>query len=276
METYQFNNLSITLDKQGSREFSKVSYPIRYGRFSEIKTPDYVFQFNLNGEIKYIQGRSQSWPHPVEWLKRTVANDWVYYSTGGYTSVYDSFGEYYIPCRELLEFVAESAYKYFEFERSNLKGAWLFLFGSAESIINSEEALFESLNSLPFYTYINIGLESADPITLTVLKKPITVRMINEAFSRMLEINRKYEKVEVTANFIFGNNLPGSHLNSFFELNRSRLNCFYSKGAIYFSPLINGMAKDGGSNGTRGILRKFYKIKVLSHLPTFIYLIQRL
>ena len=102
METNQFNNLSITLDKEGSREFTKVSYPIRYGRFSEIKTPDYVFQFNLNGEIKYIQGRSRSWPHPVEWLKRTVANDWIYYSSGGYTGVYDSFGEYYIPCLSYL------------------------------------------------------------------------------------------------------------------------------------------------------------------------------
>ena len=429
METYQFNNLKITLDKQGSREFTKVSYPIRYGHFSEIKTPDYVFQFNLNGEIKYLQGRSRSWPYPVEWLKRTMANDWVYYSSGGYTGVYDSFGEYYIPClsypsnsiiggnpfeeaavrsaiesfhellaeikalisssipqnlkdflilvskndenalrlkalklhdliggklsvlppdtrhvdyevipvivadgclyncgfcrvksgsdfasrtkkeiitqiknlknflaqdiknynavflgqhdalyagRELLEFAAESAYEILELERSYLRGSWLFLFGSAESIINSEEALFESLNSLPFYTYINIGLESADPITLSVLKKPITVEMIDEAFSRMLEINRRYEKIEVTANFIFGSDLPESHLSSFFELNGSRLDHFYSKGAIYFSPLINGIAKDGRSNSTRGILRKFNEVKILSHLPTFIYLIQRL
>jgi hypothetical protein len=429
METYQFNDLKITLDKQGSREFTKVSYPIRYGHFSEIKTPDYVFQFNLNGEIKYIQGRSRSWPHPVEWLKRTMANDWAYYSSGGYTGVYDYFGEYYIPClsypsnsiiggnpfeevavrsaiesfhellaeikalisssipqnlkdflifvskndenalrlkacklhdliggklsvlppdtrhvdyevipvivadgclyncgfcrvksgsdfssrtkkeiitqiknlknflaqdlrnynavflgqhdalyagRELLEFAAERAYEIFELERSYLRGSWLFLFGSAESIINSEEALFESLNSLPFYTYINIGLESADPITLSVLKKPITVEMIDEAFSRMLEINRRYEKIEVTANFIFGSDLPESHLSSFFELNGSRLDHFYSKGAIYLSPLINGMAKDGGLNNTRGILRKFNEVKILSHLPTFIYLIQRL
>ena len=429
METYQFNNLKITLDKQGSREFTKVSYPIRYGHFSEIKTPDYVFQFNLNGEIKYLQGRSRSWPYPVEWLKRTMANDWVYYSSGGYTGVYDSFGEYYIPClsypsnsiiggnpfeeaavrsaiesfhellaeikalisssipqnlkdflilvskndenalrlkalklhdliggklsvlppdtrhvdyevipvivadgclyncgfcrvksgsdfasrtkkeiiaqiknlknflaqdlrnynavflgqhdalyagRELLEFAAESAYEILELERSYLRGSWLFLFGSAESIINSEEALFESLNSLPFYTYINIGLESADPITLSVLKKPITVEMIDEAFSRMLEINRRYEKIEVTANFIFGSDLPESHLSSFFELNGSRLDHFYSKGAIYFSPLINGRAKDGRANSTRGILRKFNEVKILSHLPTFIYLIQRL
>ena len=428
MESYQFDNLSITLNKEGSREFSKVSYPIRYGRFAEIKTPDCIFQFNLNGEIKYIQGRGQSWPHPAEWLKRTVANDWIYFSIGSsYSSVYGFIGEYYLPClsypsnsiiggnpfednavrsaikswqqlltkikvltsgfipqslkdflslvtesntrtltlrshnlhdliggqltvlppdtrhvdydvipvivadgclyncefcrvksgqdfaprtkkniigqikklkefyardlsnynaiflgqldalcagSELLEFAAINAYEIFEFERSNLRDAHLFLFGSPDSLINSEDALFESLNSLPFSTYINIGLESADPATLVVLKKPITVEMVGEAFSRMLDINRRYEKIEVTANFIFGDNLPQNHISSFVELTRNRLDSFYSKGAIYISPLINGETKDVETK--REMLRKFNEVKTLSRLPTFIYLIQRL
>ncbi len=428
MESYQFDNLSILLNKEGSREFSKVSYPIRYGRFAEVKTPDYIFQFNLNGEIKYIQGRGESWPHPAEWLKRTVANDWIYFSVGSsYSSVYGFIGEYYLPglsypsnsiiggnpfddkavrsaftawqkllskikvltsslipqslrdflilvteshpkalrlrshelhnliggrltvlppdtrhvdydvipvivadgclyncqfCRvksgqgfaprtkkniigqikklksfyardlsnynaiflgqhdalcagpELLEFAVENAYEIFEFERSNPKGAKLFLFGSADSLINSQDALFESLNCLPFSTYINIGLESADPATLTVLKKPIDVEMVGEAFARMLDINRRYEKIEVTANFLFANDLPRGHLHSFLELTRNRLNRFYSKGAIYLSPLINGRSKDVETK--REMLRKFNEVKTLSRLPTFIYLIQRL
>ena len=97
MESYQFDHLSITLNKEGAREFFKVSFPIRYGLFSEIKTPDHIFQLNLNGEIKYIQGRSQNWPHPAEWLKRTVANDWIYYAAGDYQGFYDLIGEYYFP-----------------------------------------------------------------------------------------------------------------------------------------------------------------------------------
>ena len=57
------------------------------------------FQFNLNGEVKYITGTGPDWPHPAEWLKRTIGNDWVYYSTGSYyTGVVDLFGEYYLPC----------------------------------------------------------------------------------------------------------------------------------------------------------------------------------
>ena len=427
MESYHFDDLSIILNKEGSREFSKVSYPIRYGRFAEIKTPDYVFQFNLNGEIKYIQGRGQSWPHPAEWLKRTVANDWIYYSAGGYSSVYDFFGEYYLPClsypsnpiisdnpfdynavgyaltswqklvvkieeltlgsytqnlkdflilvtksnaealrlrsytlhnliggrltvlppdtrhvdyevipvivadgclfncgfcrvktgqdfaprtqkdiikqiktlkdfykhdlcnynalflgqhdalyagQELLEFAARNAYEIFEFERSNLQGAWLFLFGSVDSLLKSKDSLFKSLNSLPFFTYINIGLESADPATLAVLKKPIAIETVIEAFFKMLDINRRYEKIEVTANFVFGGDLPRSHLFSLCELTRNKLTHFYNKGAIYLSPLIDGKTKVRETK--REMLRKFNEVKTLSRLPTFIYLIQRL
>jgi hypothetical protein len=97
MESYQLDHLIITLNKEGSREFSKVSFPMRYGLFSEVRTPEYLFQFNLNGEIKFIQGLTRTWPHPAEWLKRTVGNDWAYYSAGDYKGIYDYFGEYYFP-----------------------------------------------------------------------------------------------------------------------------------------------------------------------------------
>ena len=424
METYQIGDLSITLNKQGSDRYTKASYPIRYGRFSEIKTPDHTFQLNLNGEIKFIQGLGENWPDPSEWLKRTVGNDWVYYSTGGYSGVHDSLGEYYLPCPsypsnaitvgdpfeddtiksairswhklqadvktlvsdsvpqkfkeflllvsendpetmkkksdrfhnligervtvlppdtrhvdyeviplnvadgclyrcgfcrvksrrkftprseenitnqienlkelygrdirnynavflgqhdalnsdpQLIEFAAKSAYKAFGLKHSNLKGAYLFFFGSVDSILNSNDALFESLEHLPFSTYINIGLESADPETLVKIKKSISAEMVDAAFARMLEINRRYDKVEITANFLFGDDLPSGHLTSFIELTQKRLKHPYGKGAIYFSPLV-----DGGMEENRGLVRKFYRIKTLSPLSTYIYLIQRL
>ena len=97
MQSFQIDDFHVNLDKDGSRRFFKASYPLRFGRFSEIITPDHAFQFNLNGEIKFITGRSDGWPDPSEYLKRTVANDWIYYSTGGYSGVYDLFGEYYLP-----------------------------------------------------------------------------------------------------------------------------------------------------------------------------------
>jgi hypothetical protein len=427
MESYSFDNLIITPDKEGSQEFYKVSFPFRYGRFSEIKTQDFIFQFNLDGEIKYIQGIGQNWPHPAEWLKRTAGNDWVYYSAGDYKDIYDYFGEYYFPyfsypsnsimdgnpfsdhavilamsswpllqakikkliprakpkrlkdlfirvtekdqealrqrsdqlhhliggqvtvlppdtrhvdyevipiivadgcpyncgfCRvktgqdfaprtsqdileqiknlkrfygqdlhnynaiflgqhdalsaggELLELAVRNAYELFEFGRSYLRGASLFLFGSVDSIVHVEEKLFESLNALPFSTYINIGLESNDSSTLEALKKPVSVEKVREAFHRILDINRRYEKIEVTANFVFGRDLPSGHLPSLLELTRHQLNSSFNKGTIYLSPLMEEGMRDKESK--RELLRRFLKLKTQSRLPTFIYLIQRL
>ncbi len=427
MESYQRDHLIITLNKEGSREFSKVSFPLRYGLFSEVKTPEYLFQFNLNGEIKFIQGLTRTWPHPAEWLKRTLGNDWVYYSAGDYKGIYDYFGEYYFPylsypsnsimdgdpftdhpvilagkslqalrieidkrisrpkpkslkefltrvvkndeetlrrradrlhrligghvtvlppdtrhvdyevipiivadgclyhcgfCkvktgqdfaprtakevirqmqdvkrflgrdlhnynaiflgqhdalsagRELVETAAERAYEIFEFERSHLRGAWLFLFGSVDSMIRSEEGLFESLSRFPFSTHINIGFESNDPKTLEALRKPISVEKIREAFARMLDINRRYAKIEVTSNFVMGEDLPSGHLPSLSDLAGNRVSPGSPKGAIYLSPLVDG--RMGEKKSRRELLRKFLRLKTESRLPAFLYLIQRL
>ncbi len=427
MESYPLDNLVITLNKEGSKEFPKVSFPMRHGLFSEVRTPEYLFQFNLNGEIRFIQGLTRAWPHPAEWLKRTLSNDWVYYSAGDYKGIYDYFGEYYFPylsypsnsimdgnpfndpsvvlakkslqalraqidqlisvpkpkslkdfltrvirndeetlkrkadqlhrliggpvtvlppdtrhadyevipiivadgclyhcgfCRvktsqdfaprnpkdmirqmkdvkrflgwdlhnynaiflgqhdalsagrNLLELAAESAYDIFEFERSHLRGAYLFLFGSVDSMIRSEERLFESLSHFPFSTHINVGLESNDPKTLEALKKPVSVEKIREAFRRTLEINRRYEKIEVTSNFVLGEDLPSGHLPSLLELTGHRSNLTGNKGVIYLSPLVEEAPREKG--GKRELLRRFLKLKAESRLPAFIYLIQRL
>jgi hypothetical protein len=424
METFQLGTFTITLDKEGSCEYAKVSYPIRYGRFSEIRSPEYLLQYNLNGEIKCIQGRTPSWPHPAEWLKRTVANDWVYYSTGGYSGVYGFFGEYYMPClsyqsngidgvnpfedasvqsalarwqalhtrmkgligktvqrdikdflqlvarndvcildqksrmlhsiidgritvlppdtrhvdyeiiplivadgclyncgfcrvktghyfrprsrrdilrqirslkgfygrdlgnycsvflgqhdalhagSELIEFAAGSAYDIFELEHSYLEGCRLFLFGSIDSFMRAPDKLFDSLNGLPYYTYINIGLESVDPATIEALDKPVQTENVIEAFNKMLEVNRRYERIEITANFLFGDELPSGHIPSLVELAGSRPDHFYSKGALYLSPLINGRRKARGD-----LIRQFNRVKIQMRMPTFMYLIQRL
>jgi len=176
--------------------------------------------------------------------------------------------------RELLELAARKAHEIFGFEHSYLRGTCLFLFGSVDSMVRSEEKLFESLNSLPFSTYINIGLESIDPTTLETLKKPVSVEKVWEAFTRILDINRRYEKIEVTANFVFGKDLPPGHLPSLLELTRNRLNFSRSKGAVYLSPLMEeGM---GDKESKRELLRRFLKLKTHSRLPTFIYLIQKL
>ncbi len=423
MTSYFLNDLEITLDKKGLTEYTKVSYPVRYGCYSEIKTPEYLFQFNLNGEIEFIQGLKKDWPDPSEWLKRTQANDWVYYSTGGYSGVYDAFGEYYLPCPSyssnaltltnpfdepaiqnavkawhefqtkipgliseglpleikyflgliqkhmpknlkekaealhrhmggpvsvlppdtrhvdydvipihiadgclyhcgfcrvkskkeyslrtrknikeqirylkefhgrnlinynslflgqhdalyaspgLIEFAAEKAFEDFKIASAVMKKPSLFLFGSVDSLLKAKRNLFDSLERLPFSTYINIGLESADSKTLGIIKKSITSKGVSDAFGKAININREYKNLQITANFLFGDHLPESHLPSIFYLMNDHLKGVFSQGALYFSPLA-----DNGNEANRGMVRKFYKIKARSLLSAYLYLIQR-
>jgi hypothetical protein len=145
----------------------------------------------------------------------------------------------------------------------------MFLFGSADSIMEADENLFKALNELPFYTYINIGLESGDTKTLFALGKPLNSKKVESAFSRMMTINEKYFKIEITANFVMGQGLPENHLPSILELTRNRLAHFYPRGAAYLSPLEN----IGDKNR---LLARFNEFKTLCRIPAYIYLIQRL
>ncbi|MGD9081543.1 MAG: radical SAM protein [Desulfobacterales bacterium] len=422
MDTYRLNDLEISIDKQGATRYTKASYPVRYGRFCEVKTPQYLFQYNLNGELKTIRGLNSDWPHPAEWLKRTDANDWVFYSVGRYHRLFSFLGEYYLPCfsypsnspweynpfgdftiqkalaagsrlvadlrplitngvpcgiknfvgrilrhhtntlslkteklhqiiggpvsvlppdtrhvdyeviplmiadgclyhcdfccvkshrgferrcganirqqirrlkafyganlgnynalflgnhdalaagGDLIGMSAIEAYEAFDFAKSHIKNPALFLFGSADSLLKAGDKLFEALNWVPFYTYINIGLESADMTTLAQINKPIGLHKIKDAFQKMLDINRRYLNIEITANFLLGGCLAPDHYVALIELIRSCLDRYYSKGAIYLSPLKS-------SHNRAALLRQFIEIKAKSRLPTYLYLIQRL
>jgi hypothetical protein len=427
MESHRLGDFEIIIEKWGSRHYAKVSYPLRYGCYSEIVTPEYLCQFNLKGELKFIQGRGRDWPHPAEWLKRTAGGDWVYYSAGEYRDLIDLFGEYYLPrlsyrsngifssnpfrhgpvksatrawdtlldrlkhglpasgsgpleafleevcgndtktlCEkaerlhgllggrvtvlppetrhvdydvlpvavadgclyhcafctvksaqtflprsleniegqiegirdfygrdlpnynsiflahhdalaaggERVAFAAARAHDLLGIAASHMKGPRLFLFGSADSLTRSRQQTFRTIQALPFHTHINIGLESADPETLEMLGKPITPALVEQAFERMLEINRTCPNIEVSANFVFGRKLPQSHLPSIVSLTRGKLSRFWDKGALYLSPLLDEVPLQG--NEKRRLLEDFREVKLRALLPTFLYLIQRL
>ena len=94
---YRWNNLAVTIDKQGPGRIGGKGDPMRLGRYSEIRTRDYEFQFNLNGEVRFIRGLGTDWPHPYECLKRTDGNDWIYYSVSAVQNLIDLTGGYYLP-----------------------------------------------------------------------------------------------------------------------------------------------------------------------------------
>jgi hypothetical protein len=101
MQPFRPGSLAITTEKSGRRQYTKTSHPTRFGKYAEIKTRDFEFQFNLNGQIKFIRGLRPDWPHPFEALKRTDGNDWVYYTVGAVIEqhgIRDWLGEYYLPC----------------------------------------------------------------------------------------------------------------------------------------------------------------------------------
>lgn len=118
------NNFAISFEIEGPCNIAKASFPLRYGKYSEIKTSEYEFRFNLNGEIKFIRGLNVNWPHPAEQLKRTDGNDWVYYSVGdksGEHGIISWLGEYYLPC---LPYPSNSIWEVDYFSNPNIMNAF--------------------------------------------------------------------------------------------------------------------------------------------------------
>ena len=125
------------------------------------------------------------------------------------------------------------------------------------------------MNKSPYFTYINIGIESADQESLEILNKPITVKAVKNAFQRIADINRRYNRIEVTSNFVIGPALPESHQESIIDCTRDNVVRTSHKGGIYLSPLY-------GVEMTRELRKYIYHIKNNCRLPVYLYLIQRL
>ena len=170
---------------------------------------------------------------------------------------------------DLIGFAATEAFESFRFGARRAARPFLFLFGSVASLLASDHEAFEKLNQLPFYTYINIGFESVHKPTLSLIGKPLEVSQVREAFQKMLDINAAYANLEITGNFLLGEQLPADHYEHLCELLKDPQVRRCGKGAVYLSPLKDSPKK-------RELLPQFTAIKELSRLPVYIYLIQRL
>jgi hypothetical protein len=163
----------------------------------------------------------------------------------------------------------ETAYQELGFAKSYIADNSTFLFGSVTSFLNAPDYFFRQLNTFPGMTYINIGLESADQETLDRIGKPITERQVEESFARSQDINDRYASIEITANFIMDDKLPKNHYRKILELIRDKLPHVKPKGSIYFSPLTFNQP-------SRSRLFEFNRLKIMSRLPAYLYIIQRL
>ncbi len=169
---------------------------------------------------------------------------------------------------EIILYSIQEAYEKFGLGKSHIPGCNIFLFGSVTSLLNAPEQFFHQLEEFPGMTYINIGLESADQETLDKIGKPITESQVREAFARSQEINDRYHSIEITANFIMDDKLPDNHYKKIIELIRDQLPHVKAKGSIYFSPLTFDQP-------SRSRLFEFNRLKIMSRLPTYLYIIQR-
>jgi hypothetical protein len=131
MPSYRVKDMAVTIEKEGAGDFAKATYPIRVGKYSEIKTSDYEFHFNLKGQIRFIRGLNLGWRHPGELLKRTEGNDWVYYSLGSVGErIVTWLGEYYLPCPT---YMTNAIFEYNPFTDPNVMsalGAWAQLYAN--------------------------------------------------------------------------------------------------------------------------------------------------
>jgi tRNA A37 methylthiotransferase MiaB len=169
----------------------------------------------------------------------------------------------------LLRSAVERAVSELGLDRSYMRGLHLFLFGSVDSFLAADAALFDAFQAMDCRTYINIGLESADPETLDAIGKPITARQVKTAFDKMREVNRRFSAIEVTANFLMDDSLPTGHYPAFIDLVRGGVSEPSGKGTIYLSPMCLRPPSQHS-------LYFFNQLQAMSRLPVFLYLIQRL
>ncbi len=418
MWSHRLNNLTLNIERNGANQFVKASHPLKVGKYSEIITPKYDFTFNLNGEIKFIQGRGPNWRHPGELLKRTDGNDWVFYSLGSVGErIFTWLGEYYLPClpyasnpmfefnpfndmnimqafaawsqlyadlsgtprdglpsqvRDFIDSVCRNddttLYKragelhsiiggrpsvlppdtrhvdydvipltiadgcryhckfcsvkskqrlatrpaddiqeqiaglkaYYGRNLANYKAMFLanhdalgaddgvitsaaaqameafgldnpslFLFGSVDSLLEAGDGLWERINQLEAHTYINVGFESADTPTLKAIGKPLDAAKVRTAFDQMLQLNREYANLEISGNFLLGEDFSQAHHDSLAELLGGVPAGTGRKGAVYLSPLVK-------SRDRKALLKTFFELQKAGPLNAYVYLIQRL
>lgn len=114
-------------------------------------------------------------------------------------------------------FAALTAHDVLRFSASHMRQPRLFLFGSVHSFLGKDEHFFAALDKLPYIVFINLGLESFDRRTLSLLGKPLTPAQVQAAFRRAQQVNRRFPKIELSVNFVLGDKLPDGHWNSLAE-----------------------------------------------------------
>ncbi len=222
-------------------------------RFCRIKTPARFTELSLSDVTRQLYQ-----------LKEFYGDNCV-----NYNAVFLGEQDSLLGSRELLLDVIAVSQKILNLRGSYMYGQNFFLFGSVDALLEKKLSFFNELNGMGANIFINVGLESADQSTLDILGKPITAQDVTDAFFRIQKINDRFSNIEISANFLMDESLPDSHYLKFLELCRDSLVRKKPKGTIYLSPL-------SFASPSRKLVYAFNRLKLLSRLPTYLYIIQRL
>lgn len=154
--------------------------------------------------------------------------------------------------------------------RGHVRQPTVCQFGSAWSLLATDDNDLQQLADQPYKFYINIGLESFDQNTLNNLRKPVSAEENRQAFKRIVAINRRYCNIEISVNLIFGEIAGSDHLNTILQVVNSENSRSNILTTLYLSPLaVNGFCRQNFFQALR-ILKSRLRV------PVYPYLIQRL
>ncbi len=163
---------------------------------------------------------------------------------------------------------AELALDRLDLKNSFPLGSKLFLFASPTSMIKATDKTFQKLSRLGYDSiFINCGIESTDQNTLDLLGRPTSMEEVKYAIDKAIEINSQPGPLEISLNFLIGEQLPPSHMESLSSVLQSP-DRKLPKGTIYISPLI------GSAQELRHIKRQILSLKARARWNVKLYLMQ--
>lgn len=123
MQQFRPEQLAITVEKNGSRRFTKASHPTRFGKYAEIRTRDHEFHFNLNGQIRFIREQIRN-------LK-----DFHGCNLQNYNALFLGNHDALAAGADRVCMAASDAFKAFDIGNANIGDPRLFVFGSVDSFL---------------------------------------------------------------------------------------------------------------------------------------------
>lgn len=162
---------------------------------------------------------------------------------GNYNAVV--FGECDALLSPWIEYAANRAFDVFHCGSSYHAGSMLFLFATNQTLLQQTDRTFDMLDALSFeQVRINVGWEAASDAALARLGKRQTAAEVLAGMEKAGTINRKYDKVRISGNFITADGFECDSIANAICTTQFR-------GRLYLSPLQGKCSAEKALNDLR-------------------------